>query len=104
MPHHYPPILNPYTHTQIHKWSHTYRDIPTVVRWMQNCHILLPIPHHRVHHVSPHETYYCITTGWLNAPLEYLQFWHRLETAIALVTGLKPRADDMAWANVALAK
>lgn len=84
---------------QIHKWSHTYFGLPFWVELLQNYHIILPKKHHRIHHVSPHETYYCITTGWLNWPLEKIKFWSTLESAIELITGYKPREDDMKWAN-----
>ncbi|MBW8521756.1 fatty acid desaturase family protein, partial [Escherichia coli] len=47
----------------------------------------------------PHETYFCITTGWLNYPLEKLRFWTSLEHLIELVSGCKPRADDFKWAQ-----
>ncbi|CRL01521.1 CLUMA_CG014214, isoform A [Clunio marinus] len=84
---------------QIHKWSHTYFDLPVWVQVLQNYHIILPRKHHRIHHVSPHETYFCITTGWLNWPLEKIKFWSTLESIIEYVTGCKPREDDLKWAQ-----
>ncbi|KAK4304037.1 hypothetical protein Pmani_023986 [Petrolisthes manimaculis] len=84
---------------QIHKWSHTYFGLPRWVTLLQDLHIILPKRHHRIHHVAPHETYFCITTGWLNYPLEKLAFWTTLEWLIELVTGCRPRADDFKWAQ-----
>ncbi|KAL7298493.1 hypothetical protein TKK_0008273 [Trichogramma kaykai] len=84
---------------QIHKWSHTYFGLPWYVVWLQEHRVILPRRHHRVHHVAPHETYFCITTGWLNWPLEKLQFWYLLECCIERLTGCRPRADDMKWAQ-----
>ncbi|CAH1183168.1 unnamed protein product [Phaedon cochleariae] len=84
---------------QIHKWSHTYFGLPSWVVFLQEYRIILPRRHHRIHHVAPHETYFCITTGWLNWPLEKMRFWSALETVIELTTGVKPRADDLKWAQ-----
>ncbi|XP_046398555.1 plasmanylethanolamine desaturase [Ischnura elegans] len=84
---------------QIHKWSHTYFGLPGWVVWLQDHRLILPRRHHRTHHVAPHETYFCITTGWLNWPLEKVRFWAILEWAIQTVTGCRPRADDFKWAQ-----
>lgn len=84
---------------QFHKWSHTYFGLPKWITLLQDFHIILPRKHHRIHHVSPHETYFCITTGWLNYPLEKIRFWSTLENIIEYTTGNKPRADDFKWAQ-----
>lgn len=85
---------------QFHKWSHTYKGLPVWVETLQNLHLILPKKHHRIHHVAPHETYFCITTGWLNYPLEKFGFWTGLERMIECVTGIKPRVDDLQWASL----
>jgi hypothetical protein len=84
---------------QFHKWSHTYFGLPPFIVFLQRYHIILPRKHHRIHHVVPHDTYFCITTGWLNWPCEMIRFWPRLESIIEQYTGAKPRSDDFAWAQ-----
>ncbi|CAF4135132.1 unnamed protein product [Adineta steineri] len=84
---------------EFHKWSHTYFGLPSYIVFLQNYHIILPRKHHRLHHVVPHDTYFCITTGWLNRPLEMIKFWPWLESFVENYTGAKPRSDDFAWAQ-----
>lgn len=83
---------------QFHKWSHTYFGLPRYITILQDMHIILPRIHHRIHHVTPHDTYFCITTGWLNYPLEKIKFWVHLEEIIYQLMGVRPRTDDMKWA------
>ncbi|RNA29663.1 transmembrane protein -like [Brachionus plicatilis] len=83
---------------QFHKWSHTYFGLPRYITILQDMHVILPRIHHRVHHVTPHDTYFCITTGWLNYPLEKIKFWPTMENMIFKLSGIKPRSDDMKWA------
>nr|XP_054748572.1 plasmanylethanolamine desaturase-like [Lytechinus pictus] len=84
---------------QFHKWSHTYFGLPGWVQFLQRYHVILPCRHHRIHHVAPHETYFCITTGWLNYPMEAVGFWTGLESIITSLTGVSPRSDDLNWAK-----
>lgn len=81
---------------QIHKWSHIEQDrLPAILRLLQRWHLILPPAHHQVHHTAPFDTYYCITTGWLNWPLAKIGFYRHLERLITALTGLIPRKDDI---------
>jgi ubiquitin-conjugating enzyme E2 variant len=84
---------------QIHKWSHLDPDqTPRWLRVLQRLHLVLPPEHHQVHHTAPFDTYYCITTGWLNWPLAKLGFYRHLERLVTSVTGHIPRQDDIGLA------
>jgi hypothetical protein len=81
---------------QIHKWSHfETHEVWWAVRLLQKLHLILPVEHHQLHHTSPYETYYCITTGWLNWPLTRLGFYRHMERLVTAVLGLVPRQDDI---------
>ncbi|WP_210410814.1 fatty acid desaturase CarF family protein [Leptospira sarikeiensis] len=59
---------------QIHKWAH--QDNPTrFIRFMQRKRWILSPEHHQVHHTRPYDTYFCITTGWLNPILHKIGFF-----------------------------
>lgn len=79
---------------QFHKWSHV--DVPgPVVGLLQRLHLILPPDHHQVHHTAPFNKYYCITVGWLNKPLQVIQFFPLAERLVTRLTGLLPRQDDI---------
>jgi len=81
---------------QIHKWAHMLKP-PRFVAFLQDYGVILPRKNHQIHHHTPFDRYYCITTGWLNAPLQALDFWRRMDIAITTVTGVAPRQDDAYW-------
>ncbi len=66
---------------QIHKWSHL-ENPPLVVRALMSSGIIMSVDHHQVHHTSPHDRYYCITTGWMNPILDKTNFFPRAERFI----------------------
>lgn len=64
-----------------HKWAHLPQK-PGWMLWLQERHLILNMEHHQVHHTPPFETYYCITTGWMNPLLYKLKFFPRLEALL----------------------
>lgn len=69
---------------QFHKWAHA-DDPPRVVRLLQRMRLILPPGHHQIHHTAPHDTYYCITVGWMNPLLARIRFFRALEWMLAKV-------------------
>jgi ubiquitin-conjugating enzyme E2 variant len=58
----------------------------------------MPPSHHDRHHTAPYDTYYCITTGWLNWPLHTIGFYRFMERVLMATTGMIPRRDDIGLA------
>ena len=79
---------------QFHKWAHAHRP-PAWVAFLQRVHLILPPTHHQIHHTAPFHRYYCITSGWLNAPLTWIRFFPSLEWTVTVCTGWLPRQDDL---------
>ena len=75
-------LLGIFLTNQIHKWSHMDAP-PRFVSALQDIHLILPRAHHAVHHKAPHDKYYCITCGWLNWPLQKLQFFQFLKKLLS---------------------
>ena len=69
---------------QFHKWAHLSVKTPFIT-WLQSHKWVLNTPHHEVHHTPPYETYYCITTGWMNPILYKIKFFPRMEALLAKV-------------------
>lgn len=81
---------------QFHKWAHLDEaQRPSWLRVLQRLHLVLPPEHHQIHHKAPFDTYYSITTGWLNWPLAKIGFYRHLERLVTAVFGLIPRKDDI---------
>lgn len=81
---------------QIHKWAHIDEaQTPGWLKWAQRLHLVMPPSHHDRHHTAPYDTYYCITTGWLNWPLHTIGFYRFMERVLMATTGMIPRRDDI---------
>ncbi len=87
--------LGVFATNQFHKWAHL-SDPPRAVRWLQAAHLALGAEHHALHHAAPYDRHYCITTGWLNRPLDRIGFFRALERGISWLSGASPREEDTA--------
>jgi plasmanylethanolamine desaturase len=85
---------------QIHQWAHMASP-PWPVRVLQDCGVLLGRREHGGHHAGAYDSYYCITTGWCNRPLDRMGFFRRLERVITQMTRMQPRAGDHRYALAA---
>ena len=69
---------------QFHKWSHL-EEPPAWIAKLQTWRVILEPGHHDIHHTPPFDTYYCITTGWLNPLLYKLNFFRISERLIRVI-------------------
>jgi ubiquitin-conjugating enzyme E2 variant len=66
---------------QIHKWAHS-PDPPRLARFLQRAGLALRPDEHACHHRAPHDSGYCISTGWMNPLLDRLGLWSWLERSL----------------------
>jgi ubiquitin-conjugating enzyme E2 variant len=66
---------------QIHKWAHR-PDPPRLARVLQRAGLALRPDEHACHHRAPHDSGYCISTGWMNPLLDRLGLWSWLERSL----------------------
>lgn len=84
---------------ECHKCAHDPKPQSFIIQMLMDYHLMLNkakhLPHHKGLFEDP-ESYhsYCITTGWLNPPLEAIKFWDRLEGLVTRITGIEPRSND----------
>ena len=81
---------------QIHKASHQIKP-HLFWKFLQDHKVILSKQEHKIHHNYPFDTNYTITTGWLNRPLNKINFWKKMEFLIYVMTGVEPRVDDIKW-------
>lgn len=84
----------------IHRFSHMpKRDVPRVIRAMQELGIFISPKHHATHHFAmgrktdkaESNRAYCPMTDWLNPVLDYFHFWLWCERGLSLI-GVNPIA------------
>ena len=77
---------------EIHWWTHS--KPPRLVKCLQEIGVCQSPQQHAKHHDGRFTTNYCTVTNWLNPILERLNYWRRLEAAIAL-TGITPKRTEL---------
>ena len=61
-----------------HRWAHMERP-PYIGRILQGAGLVLTREHHARHHAGSFDRAYCITTGWMDRPLDRLRVWEQIE-------------------------
>jgi hypothetical protein len=81
--------------TSFHNLAHRPARF-AILRLAQRVHLVCPPAHHWVHHHNQ-TIHYCAVNGWANYVCDGLYVWRGLERVIQAITGIVPRADDLAW-------
>lgn len=63
---------------QIHKWAHSDSP-PKIIKLLQSIGVVISKGQHNIHHISPYDTYYFITVGWLNGPFHAFNVFGKME-------------------------
>lgn len=87
--------LGVFATNQFHKWAHM-DEPPALPRLLQDWHLILGRAHHQTHHTSPFDTYYCITTGWLNPLFAKTRIFDRLES-VSRWFGFRPGESNQSY-------
>jgi len=66
---------------QFHRWAHDPAPAAPVC-WLQRHGLILSPEGHDRHHRGEFQKSFCMTTGWLNPPLDRLDFFPRAERAL----------------------
>ncbi|MBZ5713727.1 fatty acid desaturase family protein [Nannocystis pusilla] len=80
---------------QFHSWAHNPSP-PAWIRRLQRTGLILGPEHHARHHTPPFNTYYCITSGWLNPILARTRLFERMKEPLRRVLEpLAGKADEV---------
>lgn len=84
-------VISIFFTNQIHKWAH--QETPNVfARVLQRYGLILTPGRHKLHHIAPYTSDFCITTAWLNPLLNKLRFFSFAKYILAKIP-LMPKVD-----------
>jgi len=82
--------------TSFHNLGHR-RPRSAFTRIAQKMHLVISPEHHWVHHRDGQIIRYCVINGWANYLCDGLHVWRGLERFVQILTGARPRKDDLDW-------
>ena len=76
-----------------HNWSHMPDSkVPAVGQALQKVGLAIGKKEHGLHHGLPWNSDYCIVSGFMNKPLDAIEFWPKYEKLVHKVTGKEAEA------------